>query len=58
MKETTEKKGLFERLKGSNKAKKNSCCCNFKIEEIPKDITDEKERTDSSKSKDNSCCNK
>lgn len=31
-----EKKGIFGRITGSNK-KKNSCCCNIEIEEIPEE---------------------
>ncbi|WP_167967852.1 MULTISPECIES: hypothetical protein [unclassified Dehalobacter] len=56
MKDEDEKKGFFSRLTGSNKTKKDSCCCNFEIEEV----TDGKEN-DQNKAKEdegNSCCNK
>jgi len=54
MKNENGKKGLFERLFGSKKDKKGSCCGNFHIEELPEENTDSK---DSPKSKNNSCCN-
>lgn len=54
----SEKKGLLGRLIGKKKEAKKSCCCNFKIEEIPEEITDEQEVKNSSGQKDNSCCKK
>lgn len=56
MKNTSEKKGLFERLIGGKKDKKCSCC-NFKIEEIPLDTAANKE-PDNLKGKNDSCCKK
>ena len=41
MKNENEKKGLFSRLIGPKKGGgKNSCCCNFEIEEIKEDDKD------------------
>jgi hypothetical protein len=54
----SEKKGLLGRLIGKKKEAKKSCCCNFKIEEIPEETVNEKEPKNSSVTKDNSCCNK
>ena len=59
MKNENEKKGLFARLTENKKAKKNSCYCNFEVEEIPEEENNEKEKTSEKKppkSKDNSCC--
>ena len=56
MKNENEKKGLFERLIGSKKVKKDSCCCSFEIEELPENKeynTNEKTPKDK---KGNSCC--
>lgn len=47
-----EKKGLLQRLIGSNKNQKGSCC-SFKIEEI----IDNPKNSDSSQ-KNNNCCSK
>ncbi len=57
MKNANEKRGLFERLTGIKKGKKSSCCCNFKIEEIPPDPANSKPN-DQSNVKDKSCCKK
>lgn len=43
MKKENEKKGLFERLIGSKKDKKSSCCCSFQIEELPDKNVDNKD---------------
>ena len=32
-----EKKGLFARLAENKKSKRNSCCCNIELEEIPEE---------------------
>jgi len=42
MNEENKKKGLFERLFGSKKAKKGSCCGSFEIEELPEEIPENK----------------
>jgi len=57
MKNENEKKGLFERLVGSKRAKKSSCCCSFEIEELPEKTTDIEDSKDTLKSKRKSCCN-
>lgn len=56
MKNENEKKGLFERLAGSRKAKKSSCCCNIEVEEIPEENADNKDEKECCKEKGNSCC--
>ncbi|NSW92706.1 MAG: hypothetical protein HPY74_19030 [Firmicutes bacterium] len=56
MKNDNEKKGLFDRLTGSRKAKKSSCCCNFEIEELPDENTNSKTQKTPEKEKGNSCC--
>lgn len=56
MKNENEKKGLFERLAGSKKTKKSSCCGSFQIEEIPEENNDNKSEKKSPKDKGNSCC--
>lgn len=56
MKNENEKKGLFDRLNGNKKTKKSSCCCNFKVEEIPEEKNDNKGEDKSQKGKGNSCC--
>ncbi|RNC29406.1 MAG: hypothetical protein AWM53_00404 [Candidatus Dichloromethanomonas elyunquensis] len=55
MKSEDEKKGLFGRLTKGNKNKKDSCCCNFEIEEIT-DKNDENKKEMAKEDKDNSCC--
>ena len=57
MKNGNEKKGFFERLIGGNKTKKNSCCCNIEIEEIPEERSADKDPKDPPKPPKNSCCN-
>ena len=57
MKNENEKKGLFERLFESKKTKKNTCCCNIELEELPEQNTDNKKPNDPPKQKNNSCCN-
>lgn len=52
MPQENEKKGLFQRLKGSSKPKKTSCCC-IELEEIPEDKTEDKEIKKGNKG---SCC--
>ena len=42
----SEKKGLFLRLAGSKKAKKDSCCCSIELEEVTEDKPDNKENKD------------
>lgn len=37
MNDEKEKMNLFARLTGNKKTKKNSCCCNFEVEEIPEE---------------------
>ena len=56
MKNENEKKGFFERLFGSKETKKCSCCCNFEVEELPEENTDDKNEKESSKDEGNSCC--
>jgi len=52
-----EKKGLFERLTGSKKAKKGSCCGSFEIEELPAKKEDNTNgKTPKKDKKGNSCC--
>ncbi|MCH3964611.1 MAG: hypothetical protein LKE46_10080 [Clostridium sp.] len=53
-KKENEKKGLFERLAQNKKAKKNSSCCNFEVEEIPE--KNNKGEKKSPKDKGSSCC--
>lgn len=53
MTEKIEKKGLFQRMTGNIKPKKNSCCCNIELEEIPEEKNDNKEIK---KDKKGSCC--
>lgn len=51
-----EKKSILERLTGGHqKEKKSSCCCNFRIEEIPEEPADSERIADSPKAK-NNCC--
>ena len=56
MKNENEKKGLFARIVENKKTKKSSCCCNFEVEEIPKENNDNKSEEKSPKDKGNSCC--
>jgi hypothetical protein len=55
MKNENEKKGLFNQLTNQKKTKKNSCCGNFTIEEIPEN-NKEKNKKKSPKDKNGSCC--
>lgn len=58
MKNENEKKGFFERLLGSKKAKKGSCCCgSFEIEELPEGKDDNPNGKTPKDKKGNSCCN-
>ncbi|MGI6434452.1 MAG: hypothetical protein ACOX0F_03720 [Syntrophomonadaceae bacterium] len=50
MKEKKEKKGLLQRLLGG-KDDKGSCCCNFKIIELPEDKESSQEHDDEAKIK-------
>ena len=54
MKDENEKKGLFVRLAG--KGKKNSCCCNIEVEEIPEENKDDQKEKEAKKDKGSSCC--
>lgn len=56
MEKENKKKGLFERLIGSKKTKKSSCCCNIELEEVPEENTTSKDAKDSDKNKNSSCC--
>lgn len=56
MKNENEKKGLFVKLAENKKVKKNSCCCNIELEEIPDEQVKEEEKKDASKKNKNSCC--
>lgn len=56
MKDDNENKGLLGRPAGGKKAKKSSCCCNFEIEEIPEENTDNKSEGTSKDEKGGSCC--
>lgn len=56
MKNENEKKGLFERLIGSKKVKKSTCCCNVQVEELLEENADHKDPQDAAKAKNNSCC--
>lgn len=53
MTEKIEKKGLFQRLTGNNKIKKNSCCCSIELEEIPEENNEKNEIKNDKKSQ---CC--
>ena len=55
MKNENEKKGLLERLLGSKKEKKGSCCCNFEVEEIPEE-NDNKKESQKAEGDGKSCC--
>ncbi|WP_353852689.1 hypothetical protein [Dehalobacter restrictus] len=55
MKNEEGKKGLFGRIIGSNKSKKDPCCCNFELEEIPQE-NDEQSGEQAKKDEGNSCC--
>lgn len=55
MRNEEERKSFLSRLIGSRKDPKNSCCGNFKIEELPKEPADNKKTNDSSKAN-NKCC--
>lgn len=56
MEKSNEKKGLFARLNGIKKPKKSSCCCNFEVEEVPEEGKEDKNKKESPKGKDDSCC--
>lgn len=55
MKNENEKKGLLERLLGSKKAKKGSCCC-IQLEELPEENTDNRDQKTEEKDNCSSCC--
>lgn len=42
-----KKKGLLERLFGSNKDKKGSCCGSFELEELPEENAENKNQKNS-----------
>lgn len=56
MKNENGKKGLFVKLSENKKVKKNSCCCNIELEEIPDEPENKKDKEDISKKNKNSCC--
>lgn len=56
MKKEREKKGLLARLTGHKKPKQSPCCGGFVVEEVPETEDSQKNPTDPSKPKKNSCC--
>jgi len=55
MKNENEEKRLLRRLVG-NKNSKRSCCCNFEVEELPEENSDNKDMKETKKDNGNSCC--
>ena len=56
MKNENEKKGLFVKLSQSKKVKKNSCCCNVELEEIPEEPDNSKNSKETPKDNKKPCC--
>ena len=51
-----EKKGLFARLTENKKNKKNSCCCNIELEEIPEEKSERVNNNTPNEKGEDSCC--
>lgn len=51
-----EKKGLFARLAESKKSKKNSCCCNIELEDIPEENNKNASESTAKEKSPDSCC--
>lgn len=56
MENEAKKPGLVEKLFGTKKEKKSSCCCNYTLEEVKEDKPENKDTKESQKPKKNSCC--